>query len=244
MRNKLPLLALSFVLGTGWCLAGPPTTDSQATEKIESRLDHSKINQHGNVQVTYAGGVATLTGTVDDLGTKLEAEKAARKVQGVTQVVNNITVRPGEDAQILERARHEVVMYYAYGVFDNIDLEAHNGVLTVTGQVTLPFKKFDLGNILERVKGVAVFNNNLEVLPVSNFDDRLRLQVARAIYRDPYFVHYAYQALPPIHIVVKNGNVTLEGVVISEMDRVKAGMVANLAGLAFSVVNNLRVVKG
>jgi len=95
MRNKLPLLALSFVLGTGWCLAGPPTTDSQATEKIESRLDHSKINQHGNVQVTYAGGVATLTGTVDDLGTKLEAEKAARKVQGVTQVVNNITVRPG-----------------------------------------------------------------------------------------------------------------------------------------------------
>jgi hyperosmotically inducible protein len=243
MRNKLPLLALSFVLGTGWCLAGPPTTDSQATEKIESRLDHSKINQHGNVQVTYAGGVATLTGTVDDLGTKLEAEKAARKVQGVTQVVNNITVRPGEDAQILERARHEVVMYYAYGVFDNIDLEAHNGVLTVTGQVTLPFKKFDLGNILERVKGVAVFNNNLEVLPVSNFDDRLRLQVARAIYRDPYFVHYAYQALPPIHIVVKNGNVTLEGVVNSTSDRTKADLDARMAGLSFAVVDNLQIVK-
>jgi len=129
MRNKLPLLALSLVLGTGWVWAGPPTTDSQAVDTIQSRLDHAKVNQHGDVQVAYSGGVATLTGTVDNLGSKLDAEKAAQKVRGVTQVVDNIQVRAEgvENQQILERARHEIVMYYAYGIFDNVELAAHNG---------------------------------------------------------------------------------------------------------------------
>jgi hyperosmotically inducible protein len=245
MRNKLPLLALSLVLGTGWVWAGPPTTDSQAVDTIQSRLDHAKVNQHGDVQVAYAGGVATLTGTVDNLGSKLDAEKAAQKVRGVTQVVDNIQVRAEgvENQQILERARHEIVMYYAYGIFDNVELAAHNGTLTVSGQVTQPFKKTDMGNILERVKGVAALQNDLEVLPVSNFDDRLRLQVARAIYGDPFFIHYANQALPPIHIIVKNGNVTLEGVVASTMDRTKAEMAALHTGLSFAVVDNLQIVK-
>jgi hyperosmotically inducible protein len=75
------------------------------------------------------------------------------------------------------------------------------------------------------------------------FDDRLRMQVSRAIYADPYFIHYADQALPPIHIIVKNGNVTLEGVVASAMDRTKADMDALRAGLSFSVVNHLQVEK-
>ncbi len=245
MQNRLSLFVLSLVLGTGLGWAGPPIPDTQATEGIQSRLDHAKVNQHGEVQVTYAGGVATLTGTVDNLGSKLDAEKAARKAPGVTQVVDNIQVRAEgvSDRQILEQARHEIVMYYAYGIFDNVDLEAHNGTLTVSGQVTQPFKKPDMGKILERVKGVAVLENNLEVLPASMFDDRLRLQVSRAIYGDPYFIHYADQALPPIHIIVKNGNVTLEGVVASTMDRTKAEMAARLAGLSFSVVDNLRIEK-
>ena len=159
--------------------------------------------------------------------------------------MDNIQVRAEgvDDQQILEQARHEIVMYYAYGIFDNVNLEAHNGTLTVSGQVTQPFKKTDMGNILERVKGVAALQNNLEVLPLSTFDDRLRLQVARAIYGDPFFIHYANQALPPIHIIVKNGNVTLEGVVASTMDRTKAEMAALHAGLSFSVVDNLRVEK-
>ncbi len=244
MRHTLPVVALSFVLGTGLGWAAPPTTD-QAISTIQSRLNHAHVNQHGDVQVTYATGVATLSGTVDNLGSKLDAEKAARKAPGVTQVVDNIQVRAeGVDAQqMLEKARHEVAMYYAYGIFDNIGLEAHNGTLVVSGQVTQPFKKSDLGNILERVKGVAVLQNNLEVLPTSTFDDRLRLQVARAIYRDPYFTRYTDLALPPIHIIVKDLNVTLVGIVNSEMDSTKAYMDARLAGLSFSVVNSLQVVK-
>ncbi len=228
----------------GW--AAPPTTDSQATEGIQSRLDQAKVNKHGEVQVTYAGGVATLTGTVDNLGSKLDAEKAARKAPGVTQVVDNIQVRAeGVSAQqILEQARHEIVMYYAYGIFDNVNLEAHNGTLTVSGQVTQPFKKTDMGNILERVKGVAALQNNLEVLPALE----CLMTACGCKWRGPsmairYFIHYANQALPPIHIIVKNGNVTLEGVVASTMDRTKAEMAARLTGLSFSVVDHLQVEK-
>ncbi len=132
-------------------------------------------------------------------------------------------------------------MYYAYGIFDNVNLEAQGDKLIVSGQVTQPFKKADMGNMLTRVKGVATVVNNLEVLPTSNFDDRLRLTVARAIYGDPFFLHYADQPLPPIHIIVKNGNVTLEGMVATTMDRTKAAMSARGAGLSFSVVDNLRV---
>jgi hyperosmotically inducible protein len=227
-------------------MAGPPTTDSQATENIQARLDRAKVDKHGDVQVTFNNGVVTLTGTVDNLGSKLDAEKAARKASGVMQVVDNIRVHADDinDQQILEQARHTIVMYYAYGMFDNVNFEAHNGALIVSGQVTQPFKKRDMQNLLERVKGVAELQNNLEVLPNSQFDDRLRMQLARAIYGNPLFTPYANLAIPPIHIIVKNGNVTLEGVVNSSMDRNEAGLLANRTGLSFSVVNNLRVVKG
>jgi hyperosmotically inducible protein len=246
MRNKLPILALSVVLGAGMVWAGPPTVDTPTMDGIQSRLEHAKVNQHGDVQVTYDHGVATLTGTVDNLGSKLDAEKAARKAPGVTQVVDNIQVRAQglDDQQIARQAYHEVLMYYAYGIFDYVTPEVQNGTLVVNGYVTQPFKKVDLGRIFERVKGVSEVQNNLEVLPNSQFDDRLRLQLARAIYGNPYFTPYRSLAQPPIRIIVKNLHVTLEGVVNSNMDRTEAGMVANTTGLSFSVTNNLRVVKG
>jgi hyperosmotically inducible protein len=243
MRNKLQFLPLFLILAAGIGWAGEPIPDAQTTAGIESRIYHAQVYKHGDVQVTFANGVATLTGTVDNLGSKLDAEKAARKAPGVTQVVDNIQVRADGVTvqQMLEKARHETVMYYAYGIFDNVNLEAQGDKLIVSGQVTQPFKKADMGSILTRVKGVATLVNNLEVLPTSNFDDRLRLAVARAIYGDPFFLHYADQPLPSIHIIVKNGNVTLEGVVARTMDRIKAVMAARGAGLSFSVVDNLRV---
>jgi hyperosmotically inducible protein len=214
-------------------------------QNVESRFDHAKVNQHGEVQVNISNGIATLTGTVDSLASKLDAEKAAKKAKGVTQVVDNLQVNMAgvSDRQVLEQARHAIVMYYGYTIFDNVELEAHNGTLTVRGQVTQPFKKNDMGNILTGVKGVATLQNDIEILPTSSFDDRLRLQVARAIYGDPYFIRYANQAVPPIHIVVDNGNVTLAGVVDSTMDRTMAEMAARRAGLSFKVTDNLLVVK-
>lgn len=246
MRNKLPVFVLSLVLSAGMAFAGPPTVDNQTMDGVQSRLDRAKVNQHGDVQVTVDRGIATLTGSVDSLKVKMDAEKAARKTKGVTQVVDNIRVQAQgvDDQQILSQARREINLYYAYGMFDYVTFEVDHGALTVSGQVTQPFKKTDMGRILERVKGVTALENKIEVLPNSQFDDRLRMQEARAIYGNPYFTPYRNLALPPIRIIVKNSNVTLEGVVINQMDRTEAGMAANSAGLAFSVTNNLRIVKG
>jgi hyperosmotically inducible protein len=107
--------------------------------------------------------------------------------------------------------------------------------------VTQPYKKTDLGNILARIRGVATLENDLEVLPVSTFDNNLRWAVARAIYGSPALSLYGNRAVPPIHIIVKNGHVTLEGAVGSKLDRQLAEFAARHAGLSFSVVNNLRV---
>jgi hyperosmotically inducible protein len=216
---------------------------AQITARVEDKLYHAQVFKHGDVQVSVDNGVATLTGTVDCVGVKMDAERAARKVDDVTEVVNNMNVH-AEDVtprQIAEQARHDIVTYYAYTIFDNITLEVQGDRLSVDGQVTQPYKKQDIGNFLAHVKGVAELENNLEVLPTSEYDDSLRLAIARAIYNDPFFIHYGNQALPPIHIVVKNGNVTLEGVVANPLDRAKAEADARLAATYFNFTDNLRI---
>jgi hyperosmotically inducible protein len=243
--TRLLFAALMLTLAAQMGFAKKQTdSPAQITAKIEDRLYHAQVFKHGNVQVNVASGVATLSGTVDSAGYKLDAERAAGKVDGVT-VVDNITVRADDvtPRQIAEQARKEVVTYYAYTIFDNIDLQLQDGRLVVSGQVTQPFKKSDIGNFLAHIKGVAELDNNLEVLPNSQYDDRLRMVIARAIYRDPFFVHYAGQALPPIHIIVNNGNVTLEGVVANQMDRTKAEADVRLAATYFGFTDNLRLDK-
>ena len=240
---KLFSLVLLVGLAGGTLFARTQGPDSKIQASIHDKIYRAHVFDHGQVQAAYNQGVATLTGTVDNLGSKLDAERAARKVEGVTQVLNNIQVR-AEDwniHQMLEQARREIVTYYAYGIFDNVALRAEGNKLVVSGQVTQPFKKQDIGKILARVKGVAAFENDLEVLPASFFDDNLRAAIAQAIYNDPFFVYYSNQAVPPVHIIVKNGNVTLEGVVATTLDRTKAEMAARLAGTSFSVTNNLRI---
>lgn len=244
MRHRVILgLALFFGLGVQSMFARGQATDAQILANIQDKVYHADVFKHGEVTTTYANGVATLAGTVDNLGTKLAAGRAAQKVAGVSEVVNNIQVRVDDftPRQMLEEARKEVVTYYAYGIFDNVQLKADGYRLIVIGQVTDPFKKSDLGNILASVRGVATLENNLEVLPVSNFDDSLRIRVARAIYGNgPLFI-YGNRAVPPIHIIVKNGHVTLEGVVGSKLDKSLADMAVRNVGLSFSVVNNLHV---
>jgi hyperosmotically inducible protein len=218
---------------------------AQITAKIEDKLYHAQVFKHGAVQVNVENGVATLTGTVDSVGFKMDAERAARKVDGVT-VLDNINVH-AEDVtprQIGEQARKDILTYPKYSIFDWVSLEIQGDRLIVNGQVTQPYKKQDIGNFLAHVKGVGELDNDLEVLPTSQYDDSLRLAVARAIYNDPYFIHYRDQALPPIHVIVKNGNVTLEGVVANSLDRAKAEADARLAPTFFSFTDNLRIENG
>lgn len=149
---------------------------------------------------------------------------------------------PMTDAGIAAKAAKEIRMYTRYTIWDNINLSADNGHVVLSGQVSQPFKKKDLERLIQRVPGVASVTNRIEVLPTSFHDDGLRIRVARAIYRDPVLSRYAIQAVPPIHIIVNNGKVTLEGVVNSEMEKNVAGIRAGGAGLSFGPVqNNLRV---
>lgn len=148
------------------------------------------------------------------------------------------------DAVIARKLTHEIRMYPRYSIFDNISFLVTEGHVELVGQVSEPYKKADLGRIVQRVPGVTGLSNELTVLPLSPMDDRLRLQVARAIYRDPLFSSYAIEPLPPIHIIVENGHVTLEGVVRTDMEKSVAGLRASAAGLSFGAVrNNLQVEK-
>jgi hyperosmotically inducible protein len=149
---------------------------------------------------------------------------------------------PGTDAAIAEQVRHELVMYPRYTIWDDVSFRVNGGQVELSGAVTQPFKKSDMERLVRNVPGVTGISDQIEVLPLSNQDDRLRVQVARAIYRDPSLNRYSMQALPPIHVIVDNGRVTLNGVVSTEMDKQIAGVRASTAGLSFGpVVNNLRV---
>lgn len=143
--------------------------------------------------------------------------------------------------RIAREVRHELVMLPYYGVFDNLSFRVDGGVVTLMGQVTRPTLKSDAENVVKRIEGVDRVQNNIEVLPNSPNDDRLRLALYRAIYGFPSLNRYALNAVPPIHIIVNNGKVTLEGVVANEGDKNAANIQANGVPGVFGVTNNLRV---
>jgi hyperosmotically inducible protein len=141
--------------------------------------------------------------------------------------------------------RHELVMLPWYGVFDNLSFQVDNqGVVTLSGEVNRPTLKSGAENVVKKIEGVTAVKNNIEVLPLSPFDDRVRWSVARAIYgfNGPLY-RYAMSSQPSIRIIVKNGNVTLTGVVANEFDKNVANVRANQVSGVFSVTNNLIVSK-
>ncbi len=149
---------------------------------------------------------------------------------------------PGEE-RIQKEVLHELRMLPYYSVFDNLSFRVNGNQVELMGQVTQPTLKSDAEGVVKRIEGVERVVNNLEVLPVSNFDDRIRIAEYRAIYRHAGLDRYAIQAMPPIHIIVKNGHVTLVGVVANVMDKNVAGIQANGVSGVFSVTNDLRVEK-
>ncbi len=136
----------------------------------------------------------------------------------------------------------QVTRYVYFTIFDNVRAQVDDGVVTLTGKVTLPFKAKDLEDRVARVAGVTAVRNQLETLPVSQMDNRLRLGIARALYANAALQMYGWGANPSIHIVVDRGRVTLDGVVNSDADRVIAGMVARQFQ-TFGVTNDLRTTE-
>jgi len=139
---------------------------------------------------------------------------AALLVAGVAAASDKNSANvPQSDSEIAKHVRHEVLMYPYYSIWDDVSFRVQNGQVELFGAVSQPFKKADIDRVVRNVPGVTSVTDGLKVLPLSPNDDRLRLQVARAIYGYPGFSRYAIQSLPPIHIIVDNGHVTLTGVV-------------------------------
>jgi len=144
-------------------------------------------------------------------------------------------------ARMEKAIRSELVMLPYYGVFDNLAFKLDNGKVTLLGQVSRPSLKKDAERAVKTVEGVESVDNQIEILPTSPNDDRIRLATYRAIYGHTALNRYALQAVPPIHIIVKNGNVTLVGVVATEGDANIAKLQANGVPGVFKVESQLTV---
>ena len=142
---------------------------------------------------------------------------------------------------LVKEVRHQLLLLPYYSVFDNLLFKVDGDKVTLIGQVVRPTLKSDAENAVKGIEGVASVDNQIEVLPVSPMDDGVRRAVYRAVYGDTALSRYGMSALPSIHMIVKNGSVTLEGVVDNESDRNLAGLRANGVANVFSVNNNLTI---
>ena len=144
------------------------------------------------------------------------------------------------DADLGERVANAVQRYARFDIFDDVNISVDNRAVRLTGRVTMPVKREEIGKRVAKIDGVRSVVNDIQVLPLSRFDDDLRIRVARAIYNHPSFWQYATMASPPIHIIVENGHITLTGRVNSQVESSLAFAVAHVAG-SFDVRNDLKI---
>ena len=142
---------------------------------------------------------------------------------------------------LVREVRHQLLLLPYYTVFDILGFKVDGDRVTLEGQVTNPTLKHDAEGAVKSIEGVSGVTNDIEVLPTSPMDDQLRRALYRAIYGDPTLSKYGWSSMATIHIIVKNGHVTLEGVVDNETDKNIAGVRANTVPNVFEVKNNLAV---
>lgn len=149
---------------------------------------------------------------------------------------------PEAETRIAREVRHQLLMLPYYSIFDDLAFRVDGTTVTLLGDVTNPTLKSEAENVVKHIEGVTQVNNQIEVLPPSPMDDQIRRAEFRAIYGDPEIGdRYGHQALPSIHIIVKNGHVKLEGVVANQMDKNLINVRANSVPNVFSVENDLQV---
>jgi len=246
-RGLVMTIALTMaltVLLSMTALAATGRYDQQIQQTVNAKIHDAKKLQ--NVSSSVEDGIVTLTGTVDLYQDKLDAANKIKKVANVTGVRNDITVA-GEtvpDAQLEQKLAKKLAydrVGYSDNAFNYVALGVKDGVVTLTGDVVWDVPKDSALAIVARTPGVKDVINDINVLPVSRFDDTIRARTAAAIYRDSVLGRYASDPARPIRIVVDNGHVTLYGSVQSTMDKNIAGMRASSVAGAFSVDNKLVV---
>ena len=252
MKSKAKILESVFVIFVGLgLLLGPVTVQarhkmlSEAMVKtlVEHKLIKHDLQREDNIRVSVEDHIVTLEGTVQSVREKHRAERLARRVEDVQGVENQLVINVSDlsDQQIADGVASAIRSFVFYDIFDWIDGGVNNGVVTLKGWVREPWRKTDYQRRAEAVAGVRRVDNEIEILPTSIDDDQIRVATARLIYGHPFFVRYANRSLPPIHIVVNNGNVALKGAVANKVERQLAGNLLRSGVLAFDVVNDLTV---
>ena len=259
-RGLAPALMAVLLLAMPAAAKGGNTSDGPLQQKVQQEI--SKKKQWSNVTATVADGVVTLTGTTKTYADKQKAEKKAERIDGVRAVVNQIVVDAGSvsDDQlfqtIADKLRYDRVdqglilgvnrrgmnsSVTAGNTFNNFNIDVKNGVVTISGNARTEADSASAIALVENTAGVKDVIDNIEIAPASGMDDQLRIRVARAVYGDPVLSKYAIDPQRPIRIIVENGHVTLDGMVLNEMDKNVAGIRANEVSGVFSVKNNLMV---
>ncbi len=153
------------------------------------------------------------------------------------------TLSPEAEARLINEVRHKLVMLPYYNVFDNLEFSLNGRTVTLNGQVVQAVTKSGAENAVKHIEGVEKVVNKIEILPPSDMDNRIRREVYNSIYSFGPLFKYGNMAVPPIHIIVRNAHITLDGVVDSESDKNYAGVRASQVPGTFGVINNLRVIK-
>ena len=243
LRGSVHLLLFAlftFMFAPPLAGQGGAPGDQQLKTRVEQRLSERRVR--GVTVPAVREGTITLAGPVASAGAKQDLIADILKVDGVKEIVSELTIaKPESDQKLAERVAEQMRRSTYFTVFDEVQIGVDNGVVTLTGYVTQPIKSDDLARRASHVDGVREFVNHLEVLPASLADDRLRSIIANTLYRDPAFSNYASQAIPPVHIIVRNSSVLLTGVVNSEVERRQAeNIVRHIPGI-IGVQNALRV---
>ena len=233
---------MAVLTGLALSAAAPPQTNtSSADRQIRADVQHN-LSELGRITVEVQDGVVTLSGMLPNLWEKDEAIRRALKAQHIQSIVSNLTIAKAEDDATLARQVGERIRTYArYSVYDYLDLRVGNGVVRLTGAVSAPEKLSDILERVAKVKGVQAIDNKVEVLPVSQSDDRLPLAIANAIYGDPAFDNYS-RVDPPIRVIVNNGHVTLIGYVRSQEELIRAESAARNVFGVLALDNKVQLI--
>lgn len=251
MKRMFQILSLCLALA-GFAVGASASTNSAARydasiqSKVTQQLASKK--QFHDVQASVEDGIVTLTGNVDLYQQKLDATKKVRKTANVQGVRNLIEVSGPSvsDAQLaaqLDRKLYYDRLGYHDVAFNYLTASVQDGVATLNGDARTEYDRDSALAQVYNTPGVKDVISNVKVAPASFFDDQIRVKTARAIYRDPVLSRYAIDPARPIRIVVDNGHVALYGVVSNQMEKNVAGIRANQVFGAFSVQNNLQVLK-
>jgi len=221
-------------------------TDLKLRKRVIQELEWEPSVDATQLNVEISEGVVFLTGTVSSYAEKRAAEEAVRPVKGVRAVVEGIDVKLPDESR---RADADIAKAAAAALEWDVRVPEHRvmitveqGTITLDGDVDLQYQRDAAERAVAGLTGVTRVVNKIRELPVSQFDDDLRIRIARAIYSSPHFRGYGSMVNPPIHIIVEHGRVTLEGVVNNNVDRMIARSIASNF-LSFDVKNELKTTQ-